>query len=88
MEAAIVSALVSAGCAQFLQHFTGNEECILYTSQMNDEIGSVNGKIFDHYPQGKEKVIYFLAFCRDHNLRCRRVAVHTFPFWTWYYEKV
>lgn len=40
----------------------------------------------DHYPQGREKVLDMLNFCKNNRKRFRIKAAKTFPFWTWYYE--
>ncbi len=42
----------------------------------------------DNYPQGRNKVIELLDWCKNNRRRFRIKATKTFPFWTWFYEVI
>ena len=68
------------------QHIKGDQVQEYGPDEVEREKSLVYQRGNDQYPQGREKVLDMLNFCRNNGKRFRIKAVKTFPFWTWYYE--
>ncbi len=69
-------------------NFQGDEYWELSPDEANREKILVNQRGNDKYPQGRDRVLGLLDWCRDNRRRFRIKAQKTFPFWTWVYEVI
>ena len=67
-------------------NFNGDQVWECGPDEVEREKDLFSQRVYNIFPQGREKVLDMLNFCRDNKKRFRIKAVKTFPFWTWYYE--
>ena len=84
----IIAGLTVAGLTAFANHFNGDQVWECGPAEIPKEIGLLNSRGSDIYPQGRDNCRRFLQYCQRNNLRFRIKAQKTFPFWTWYYEVI
>ena len=84
----IICGLTVFAISTIAYNFQGDEYWELGPDEADREKILVNQRARDNYPQGRDKVLGLLDWCRDNRRRFRIKAQKTFPFWTWAYEVI
>jgi len=72
----------------FTQHYDADQTWDCNPGDVPKEIGLVQSRGNDTYPQGRDNCIQFMRECQSRGLRFKVKARKTKPYWTWYYEVV
>jgi hypothetical protein len=88
MMQTIICGLTIAGINELAKNFNGDETWEYGPDEADREKSLVFQRPNDNYPQGRDKVLGLLDWCRNNRRRFRIKARKTFPFWTWYYEAI
>ena len=70
----------------FEMQYNADESWDCNASDVPKEIGLLQGRKNDTYPQGRDNCLKFLRECQMRGYSFRVKAVHSIPYWTWYYE--
>jgi len=81
-----VGELTAMGLGAFCQQNRGDESWDCTSSDVNKETRLLNDRKNDLFPQGRDNCLKFLRECQKKGYRFRIKALHTSPYWTWYYE--
>jgi len=74
--------------APFLQHYDADQTWECKPGDVPKEMGLINQRKNDMYPQGRDNCMNFLRECQSRGYRFKIKAKKTKPYWTWYYEVV
>jgi len=74
--------------ASFTMQFKADETWNCSASDAAKELGLIQSRVNDIYPQGRDNCMSFLRECSARGYRFKVKAVKTKPYWTWYFEVV
>jgi hypothetical protein len=70
----------------FAQHYDADQTWDGNPGSVQKELGLIEQRKNDMYPQGRDNCMKFLRECQSRGLNFKIKAKKTKPYWTWYYE--
>jgi len=77
---------LSPHLSAFTQHYSADDTWQCGPADAIKEIGHMNDRKNDLYPQGRDNCMQFLRECQAKGLSFKVKAKKTSPYWTWYFE--
>jgi len=81
-----IELVLPASLSEFTKKNKADETWEGKPSDVPKEIKLLNDRKNDTFPQGRDNCLKFLKECEKRGLNFKIKAVHTSPYWTWYYE--
>jgi len=72
--------------SEFTTHHYADQEWNCNPGDVAKEIGLIDKRTNDSYPQGRDNCKQFLRDCQMRGMRFKVKALKTNPYWTWYFE--
>jgi len=77
---------LSSNLYDFTQYHDADQTWDCYPTDVSKEMGLIDKRSNDTYPQGRDNCRQFLRECQSKDLRFKVKAKKTSPYWTWYFE--
>jgi hypothetical protein len=81
-----ITPILSVNLSDFYKDHDGDETWKCKCSDADKEIGLIDQRKNDLYPQGRANCQQFLRECKERGYKFKVKAKKTKPYWTWYYE--